>query len=143
MMPEDNAQTARREAQNFDDLSVLQFWDPERHLGEALSKTLGLRSTAWDVYCLYAPGVKWEGNNPPEPSFWMHQLPAKTGADWKFRLNPTRIAQEVLKILGIIDQTSWVDLGSLLHEKGILAVARERTIYSLDDLHQSFDSLNR
>ena len=57
MMPEDNAQAARREAQSFEHLSVAQVWDPDCQLGEALSKTLGLGSTAWDVYFLYAPGV--------------------------------------------------------------------------------------
>ncbi len=143
MMPEDNAQAARREAQSFEDLSVVHMWDPKCQLGELFSKTLGLGSTAWDVYCLYPPGVKWEENNPPEPTFWMHQLPAETGADWKFRLNPTRIAQEVLKLLGYIDEPSWVDLGSLLHEKGILTVARERSTYSLEDLQQAYEDSRR
>ena len=73
----------------------------------------------------------------------MLQLPAETGAEWKLRLNPTTIAQEVLKLLGYIDEPNWVDLGSLLHEKGILTVARERSTSSLEDLHQSFEGTNR
>ena len=50
---------------------------------------IGLNCTVWDVYLLNAPGVKWIGDQPPMPTFWMHQLFAETGADQRFCLNPT------------------------------------------------------
>jgi hypothetical protein len=31
-------------------------------------------SIAWDVYLLFAAGRRWQGNRPPQPIFWMHQL---------------------------------------------------------------------
>jgi hypothetical protein len=40
----------------------------------AFQTVLGLGSDAWDVYLLYGPGVRWDGDLPPRPDFWMHQL---------------------------------------------------------------------
>ena len=61
------------------------------------TKTLGLRSTAWDFY---APGVTWDDDEPPEPAFWMYQLPASSGADRDLVLYPSRFSQELLELLG-------------------------------------------
>jgi len=35
---------------------------------------LGAAYYAWDVWFLYGPDAKWEGDIPPKPLFWMHQL---------------------------------------------------------------------
>jgi hypothetical protein len=60
--------------------------------------TLDLHDIAWDVYLAYKPGIKCEAQQPPRPTFWMHQL---EGADPKLRLceNPTRLNVEVGKLL--------------------------------------------
>ena len=29
---------------------------------------------AWDVYLAYARGVRWTGELPPKPNYWMQQL---------------------------------------------------------------------
>jgi hypothetical protein len=51
------------------------------------------------VYLLYARGVRWEGEDPPAPSFWMHQLESEDGADQKPCLNPVRLTREALALL--------------------------------------------
>lgn len=36
--------------------------------------TLGISEDAWDVYMVYGPQARWDGDVPPKPLFWMHQL---------------------------------------------------------------------
>ena len=143
MMPEDNLQHAQEEAETFKGLPVAHMWDPKGQLGKLFSKTLRLRATAWDVYLLYKPGVTWEGSQPPEPTFWMHQLPADMGADWRAFLNSAMFSQQLLTLLGENVEPGWMNLGLLLHEKGILTVARERSAYSLADIHQVLEESKR
>ncbi len=57
MMPNDSAEAAEAEATPFQGLRAVHFWDPERQLGDLYAKVLRLRSTVWDFYFLYAPGV--------------------------------------------------------------------------------------
>ncbi|MCH7944608.1 MAG: hypothetical protein IIC73_01135 [Armatimonadetes bacterium] len=80
------------------------YWDEKKRLPISLGSTLQLpsdreraeflgsekhlpsnRSLAWDVYLLYDKDVTW-GEEPPEPSFWMHQL----GQDER-TLDPARL----------------------------------------------------
>lgn len=82
-----------------DDRIGLEGWNQGKEIGEAFSKTLKLRSTTWDVYLVYAPGIKWIGNEPPTPTFWMHQLQSEDGADQKQCLNLPRLKSEVEKLL--------------------------------------------
>ena len=136
MMPGDNAQFASVEADTFKEYPVVHMWDPECRLGKLYARTLNLRALAWDVYLLYARGVTWDGDEPPQPTFWMHQLPGGIGADWKILLNPTRFSQELLKLLGSGVQPSSVDLGFQLHGKGLMNLLRERAQYTLEEIRQ-------
>jgi hypothetical protein len=43
----------------------------------AFTRTLGFSEDAWDVYLLYGPSARWDGDLPPKPDFWMHQLGEK------------------------------------------------------------------
>ena len=100
MKANDNARTAFTEARSWKDPRVLaEGWDSEREVGNQFSKTLKLRGSAWDVYLVYKPGVRWEGDLPPAPTFWMHQLRADVGADQKQCLNASRLKKEIRKIL--------------------------------------------
>ena len=139
MMPGDDGQFADQEASTFGDFPVIHSWDPERELGNLYAKTLNLTAVAWDVYFLYAPGVTWEGNEPPQPTFWMHQLPAETGASRDLVLYPTRLSQEILNLLGSgvePGHTSRADLGLQLHAKGLSNLLKERSQYSLEEIRQ-------
>ena len=61
-----------------DDQDRANFLGPKMHLPDN-------RNLAWDVYLLYDKDVTW-GDEPPEPSFWMHQL----GQDERL-LHPARL----------------------------------------------------
>jgi hypothetical protein len=53
---------------------ALHYWDQTGTLMERYAEVLGFGEDAWDVYLLYGPGARWEGELPPAPDFWMHQL---------------------------------------------------------------------
>lgn len=79
------------------DARVHHYWDEDERLGkfyEASLPTLGTPS--WDVYLLYAPGIKWTGAAPPKPTFWMHQLGGVTAAP---RLDADVFAKKAQRLL--------------------------------------------
>ena len=73
MLRADKRGAALEGSAEFTDERVLYYWDPDRAVGEAFEKTLGLWRTAWDVYALYKPGTLWQ-DEAPAPDYWMHQL---------------------------------------------------------------------
>ena len=99
ILPSDSDESAGSQAASFVDDRLLQRWDSARAAGNLLSKTLGLRGSAWDVYLLYAPGVKWTAEQPPAPTFWMHQLREESGADQRACLNPAVFEGKVAELL--------------------------------------------
>lgn len=99
MYPGDAREAAQREAVAFMDSRLVDGWDAQRRTGNAFARTLGLTRTAWDVYLLYAPGVRWEGDDPPEPTFWMHQLGPYYGADLGRFLDPDILDRSLGEIL--------------------------------------------
>ena len=56
------------------DARSLHFWDGSSASMRAVRSTLNWNEDAWDVFLVYPPGVQWQGDNPPVPEFWMHQL---------------------------------------------------------------------
>ncbi len=95
----DNPTTAAERAKSVQDVRIWQGWDSSRNVGKLFGATLNLNQTAWDVYLIYKPGITWEGQQPPHPTFWMHQL---DGADPSLLLcvNPSRLSTEVGSLLG-------------------------------------------
>ena len=99
MLEGDDAEAARRQSELVQEGRVSKGWDAERRIGDLFAQTLGLRSTAWDVYLLYPPGVRWDESEPPQPAFWMHQLPGAVEADSRLLLNADRLAGELRRLL--------------------------------------------
>ncbi len=100
MLQDDNSSAATEQAGTFQDERILtEGWDEKRVIGKAFEKTLDLTRTAWDVYLVYEPGVTWEDELPPKPTFWMHQLTEDSGADQEYCLNPGALASEIKKVL--------------------------------------------
>jgi hypothetical protein len=95
----DSPATAAEQAKTVRDARISQGWDSSRDVGKLFEATLDLHEIAWDVYLIYKPGVTWEGQQPPHPTFWMHQL---DGADPSLLLcvNPSRLGSEVGTLLG-------------------------------------------
>ena len=142
MMPDDSPEEADLEAASFTDLPVTHRWDGERKLGSMFSETLGLKSIAWDVYLLYGPGARWTSDVPPAPEFWMHQLPADSGAARNLVLYPTKLFEELTLLMdeGVEPRsTGREDLGLQLHGNGLMALARDRSEYSREDLQKAFE----
>jgi mercuric ion transport protein len=101
MKPKDSANTAWLESEKLKDERInVRGWDGDRKIGHLFAKPLKLSTTAWDVYLVYAAGVKWEGNQPPQPSYWMHQLQGQ-GADRMLCLNPAALSSQVQKYLEV------------------------------------------
>ena len=94
----DSPVTAAEQAETVRDVRISQGWDGSRDVGKLFGVTLDLHEIAWDVYLIYKPGITWEGQQPPHPTFWMHQL---DGADPSLLLcaNPGRLSAEVGKLL--------------------------------------------
>ena len=99
MLEGDDAEAASRQSELFRESRVSKGWDAQRRIGDLFAQTLGLQSTAWDVYLLYPPGVRWDDAKPPQPAFWMHQLPEVMGADSKLFLDADRLAEELRRLL--------------------------------------------
>jgi hypothetical protein len=56
------------------DARILHFWDGARATMNATRPVLDLTEECWDVYLLYDRDARWDGESPPKPTFWMHQL---------------------------------------------------------------------
>jgi len=146
MMGNDSVERADSQAAFFEDPGVVHVWDAERRFGDLLAKTLRLKSTVWDCYFLYPAGVTWD-EEPPKPAFWMHQLPAASGADRELVLHPTRLLQECMKLLGDGVEPSGNsrdDLGLQLHCAGLANVTREHVAgapeYTLQHVTEAFEA---
>ena len=64
----------RRATREVSDARSLHYWDGESASMRAVRATLELSGDPWDIFLLYPPGARWDGDNPPQPKFWMHQL---------------------------------------------------------------------
>jgi hypothetical protein len=68
--------------------------------GRQMSKVLGLVSKsrsiyAWDIYMIYAPNAVWSGQDPPQPTYLMHQLPGLDNHNfppWDGKVFATKVA---------------------------------------------------
>jgi hypothetical protein len=61
-------------AQRVPDPRARHYWDDGQLVGNAFRPVLKTPEAAWDVWMLFAPGVRWEGETPPQPAWWEHQL---------------------------------------------------------------------
>lgn len=112
MMAGDDAEAADAQADTLRDPRILEGWDGDRRVAEAFTRTLGLKRMAWDCYLLYAPGVRWEREDPPPPTFWMHQLSLRSGADPKLLLSPPTLFLRLGALLGLDPETMEANSGA-------------------------------
>lgn len=82
------------------DARVQHFWDGGSVLMNAYQQVLGLSEDAWDVYLLYGPETTWDGDLPPVPRFWMHQLGTRARPRVRgLYLEPAVFARQTLALL--------------------------------------------
>lgn len=99
MKSADDPGSAAAQAASLRDARLTEAWDGEHAAGALFASMLKLKGTAWDVYLLYPRGARWEGDAPPAPIFWMHQLQAEDGADQKLCLDPGRLRRQTIALL--------------------------------------------
>ena len=94
----DDERSARKAAALFPDKRVKNYWVATRDVGEAFQTAIDLTTEpAWDVYLVYAPGVRWEKGEPPRPEFFMHQLGGRLPAAQ--RLDGPELASKLKELL--------------------------------------------
>lgn len=102
MLPGDDATAAAAAMQggSWSEDRVQHWWDGARQMSGLFQRSLGLREPAWDVYLLYRPGIRWEGEVPPTPSFWMHQLSDPVAdPDHLLYRDPLRLAHKLDRLV--------------------------------------------
>ena len=82
---------------------VQHYWNASGSFGRELSDGLGLRVDgeavyAWDVWLVYGPDAVWDGEHPPKPDYFMHQLWALGSTDLP-RFDSQVFAQRVHQLL--------------------------------------------
>ena len=86
-------------AELMQDERALHYWDPDMGVGEAFQDHIAnLGAPAWDVWMLFAPGVVWDEQLPPAPSWWEHQLGILMDEYGDLRLDSDRFAQKALQL---------------------------------------------
>ena len=73
MLPGDDERASRRASRLLPDSRVRHFWTDDQELGKAFQKALDIPRVAWDIYLVYPPETRWNGQ-PPVPETFMHQL---------------------------------------------------------------------
>jgi hypothetical protein len=78
----DDARSSRKATTLLPDPRVRHFWTGTQDLGELFQSAIDLTTEpAWDVYLVYPQGVAWEGQRPPRPTYFMHQLGGRLPED--------------------------------------------------------------
>ena len=72
-----------RAATLIPDERTRHYWDGHSAVVAAYTRTMDFPADAWDIYMVYGPDARWEGDIPPKPTYWMHQL----GAEKEPRVN--------------------------------------------------------
>ena len=96
----DNAEAGKKAEPLLPDPRVIHYWDSDSSIGKLYGRQLTLprgRQLAWDIYFVFAPGIRWE-DEPPAPTAWMHQL----GRDER-SLEGGKLRATILAALGIED----------------------------------------
>jgi hypothetical protein len=85
---------------------VHHYWNPTGSFGRELADGLELKIDgediyAWDVWLVYAPDAVWDGEVPPKPEYFMHQLRALGGTGLP-RFDSKVFAEKVHQLLGTV-----------------------------------------
>lgn len=92
----DDERSSRKATTLFTDARVINYWAPTQEVGGFFQNPIGLTGEpAWDVYLVYPPGVTWNGDTPPTPEFFMHQLGGRLPDG--LRLDGDRLRDELAK----------------------------------------------
>ncbi len=91
-------------ARRLQNPNVHHYWNPSGSFGRQLAKAAGLKRGgaplyAWDVWLIYGPDAKWDGEIPPRPQRLMHQLTQLNDSAEFLRLDAAAFAREARELL--------------------------------------------
>lgn len=102
MLPSDTNESIPIPMPGTNDKRMNECWDSRKAIAKAFTPVLDLKTDAWDVYLIYPHGVRWDGDAPPKPSYWMHQLSKpESGAANKPFLDPKIFESKVRAELSV------------------------------------------
>ena len=85
ILAEDTFDSAIQPIKFLSDSRIRHFYDNNRVVGKSIAESVGWEGNiAWDIYLFYESFIEW-GEKPPEPNYWMHQLPDDWATKDKFR----------------------------------------------------------
>jgi len=94
----DDERSSRKATTLFPDRRVRNYWTGSQEVGKLFQSPLDLTTEpAWDVYLVYLPGVRWEGDDSPRPDYFMHQLGDRLPENRS--LDGLKLAFEIRRIL--------------------------------------------
>lgn len=94
----DDERSSRKASALFPDSRARHYWTDTQDVGKMFQGPIDLRSEpAWDVYLVYPPGVLWDGEDPPKPVTFMHQLVGRLPED--LHLDGDRLGSTIRRLL--------------------------------------------
>ena len=94
----DNEISSRKATTLLPDPRVEHYWVGSQAIGEMFQEPINLKTEpAWDVYLVYAAGVEWNQETPPEPVYFQHQLGGRLPG--QYRLNGVKLAKKIEEAL--------------------------------------------
>lgn len=85
ILAEDTFDSALQPIKLLSDNRIRHFYDSNRMVGRSIAESVGWAGNiAWDIYLFYEPFIKW-GQEPTEPTYWMHQLSDDWATKNKYR----------------------------------------------------------
>ncbi len=86
---------------------IHHYWEDSGIIGRLYQEAMDTELYMWDVWMAYRPDVVWEGELPPYPDFWMHQLGPLPR---ELRLDAGVFAVETRKMMDLVgDAESYAD----------------------------------
>jgi hypothetical protein len=76
---------------------VSNYWADDTAVGKLFQAAIDLTTEpAWDVYLVYEPGILWNDDGPPRPTYFMHQLGGRLPNDR--RLDGEKLASAIRSV---------------------------------------------
>lgn len=99
MEDEDTEADARKVTVNAPDPRVTHFWTDDDVLADTWAQVLGVvdDETGYDLWMIFPPGVRWEGEKPPVPPYFMWI--EKQGLPKELKFNGIPFAEQVRRFL--------------------------------------------
>jgi len=84
-------------------LNIHHYWEESGIIGVLYRDAMDVPMYVWDFWAIYGPDALWEGEFPPLPDYFEHQLGVTSGRSSGFTreqvLDPPRFAAETAKYL--------------------------------------------